>query len=290
MDTRIEIVAYTSDEKIFRKTIGDISTECERIEKLFSTTTTESSISRLNDRKEADRAFLDPEPMNLLKTSLEYAKETNGLFDITIAPVKWLWGLGTGQEPAIPDNNALAAVLKHVGWQNIKISSDTVYFSDSMIKVDLGGIAKGYSLAKLSSIMINNGIRSFLINAGGDVVLGDAKPDGTLWIIGIRHPRDGDAPIRKLQLKNISIVTSGDYERFFIVNNQRYHHIFVPSTGMPSRGVISATVIAVDPIRADVYSTTMMINGKMNITELPEGVNKIILIDDSLHVTEFEQK
>jgi thiamine biosynthesis lipoprotein len=277
MDTRVEIIAYSPNEKTFRKAMDEITAECKRMEVLFS-----------NSRK-GSMAVTDKETMSLIKTSLEYSEETENLFDITIAPVKWLWGLGTGQTLTVPDSSLLAKTLSHVGWRKIRISCDSVYFDDPYMRIDLGGIAKGYSLTKLNDIMINNGINSFLINAGGDIVLGDAKPDGTLWVVGIRHPRDGGEPIRKLHLKNISVVTSGDYERFFIASGKRYHHIFNPATGMSSQGIISATVIAADPIRADVYSTTMMIRGNMNPKSLPKDVLKIIMVDDSLRITEFEK-
>ncbi|MBL8028183.1 MAG: FAD:protein FMN transferase [Fibrobacteres bacterium] len=286
MDTRVEISAYTADEDRFRKAVEEIYSECTRIEELFSTTTKSSYISELNNRKTPYKAYLPPEAMKLLTTAIAYSEETKGLFDVTIAPVKWLWGLGTGQTPAYPDSNALAAKLKCVGWKKISIQGDTVFFTDSSAALDLGGIAKGYSLTKFKEIMLKNGINSFLVNAGGDVLLGDPKPDGQPWRIGIKHPRGGEKEIMVIPASNTCIISSGDYERFFFHKGERYHHIFNPFTGMPTRGIISSTVVASDPVRAVIYSKVMMLKGVFKLDNLPDGIERAVLIDESLNISE----
>jgi thiamine biosynthesis lipoprotein len=287
MDTRIEVIGYVSGKKLFSQAIDEMNSECERIEKVFSTTIMGSSLSGINNEMKHGKHYVEPELRGLVVRSLEFAEETNGLFDITIAPIKWLWGLGTGQTGAVPDSEEIFKTLVHVGYKKITLDNDSIGCSDSLVQIDLGGIAKGYALTRLQGILEKHGIFSYLINAGGDVVVGDTKPDGRKWIVGIRHPRNGDSPIGKLELNNCAVVTSGDYERFFMENGRRYHHVFNPATGQPSKGIISATVVSCDPVRADVYSTTLMIKGDMNIKELPKGILRAILVDDSLNIKDL---
>jgi thiamine biosynthesis lipoprotein len=126
-----------------------------------------------------------------------------------------------------------------------------------------------------------------MIDAGGDVVLGDQKPGREDWVIGIRHPRRKEELIRKAGLSNAAIASSGDYERFFMQDSVRYHHIFDPKTGYPTHGIISATVVSSDPVRAVVYSKIFILRGKMDITALPEGIRQCVLVNDRLDVMSY---
>ncbi len=287
MDTYIEVIAYTNNKDSFDSFVEAIKMEGTRLEKLFSTTTGESELRAINGRSGGLTAYVSGEQRHLLQKALYYCNETDGLFDISIAPIKFLWGFGTGQTPLFPDSLVLRRTLALVNWRNINLCGDSVCFSDSSVKIDLGGIAKGYALSRFAAFANKLGISSYLVNAGGDIIIGNPKPDGSKWKIGIKHPRKGGEPIKVLELNNTSVVTSGDYERFTIIDNKRYHHIFNPATGFPANGIISATVVADDPVKADVYSTVMVVRSSMTRPQAITGVQKIILINDSLEINEF---
>lgn len=282
MDTLIEVTLFAGSEKKAQAALDELKTECLRIENKFSPFKETSEIKRINNRPDRGRIIIGDETAGLIRSALDYAKETEGAFDITVGPVKWLWGLGSGQEPSKPPDPEIREALKHVGWKKIRLSGDTLLFDDPETRIDVGGIAKGYALKRMAEIVRRGGISSFLINAGGDIIAGDPKPGGEEWLIAIQHPRRPDGFIRKERLSNTCIVTSGDYERFFIEDGIRYHHIFDPATGYPARGLISATVVSDDPIRADVYSTALIAAGKKWDSGPVPGVRKYIVYDDSL--------
>jgi thiamine biosynthesis lipoprotein len=282
MDTHVEVTLFVRSKNNAGAAVKALKAEAKRIEALFSAFAEGSEIRRINQRRDRRRTTVPEEVLNLIKQSLAYGAETQGLFDLTIAPVKWAWGFGTGLTPHRPDPDTLKQRLRHVDYRTLSIRADTLFFSDTAVLIDLGGIAKGYALTRFQAIVKKHGIRSYMINAGGDIVCGDPKPDGADWVIGVRHPRDKGGIIRILKLSNAAVVTSGDYERFFIKDGRRYHHIFNPRTGYPARGVISATVVSDDPVRADVYGTVLVAAEKPEGIGAIPGVGQYILFDDSL--------
>jgi thiamine biosynthesis lipoprotein len=126
-----------------------------------------------------------------------------------------------------------------------------------------------------------------MLNAGGDIVCGDRKPEGGDWIIGVQHPRKKGEIYRTVKLSNTCIVTSGDYERFFMHDSMRYHHIFDPRTGYPAQGIISASVVCNDIVRADVVSTTLVVGGKDKVKKGWLGVEQVLLLDDDMAEVNF---
>lgn len=285
MDTHVEVTLFVRSPKKADEAVKALKAEAERIEALFSAFREGSAVRQINERRDRRKTAVQKEVMGLVKQGLAYGAETQGLFDITIGPVKWAWGFGTGLTPHRPDPDTLKQLLRHVDYRTLSVTADTLFFGDTAVLVDLGGIAKGYALTRFQAIVEKHGVRSYMINAGGDIVCGDPKPDGADWVIGIRHPRDRGGIIKILKLSNTAVVTSGDYERFFIEDGQRYHHIFNPRTGVPARGVISATVVSTDPVRADVYGTVLVAAEKPNGIGAIPGVSRYILFDDSLDMT-----
>ena len=282
MDTLVEVTLFAKSEKEAKNAVQELEKECRRIDSLLSPFKEGSEVRRINERQDRSWVTVSHETAMLVQKALDYGRETGGAFDITIGPVKWLWGLGSDQTPRKPEVTEIRQKLEHVGYEKIRVSGDTLFFDDPETRIDLGGIGGGYAGERMKAILESRGIRSYLINDGGDIVLGDPKPGGEEWLIAIQHPRRPDQSIRKERLSNTCIVTSGDYERFFIEEGVRYHHIFDPATGYPAKGLISATVVCDDPIRADVYSTTLIAAGNKWGLKPPPGVKKFIVYDDSL--------
>jgi thiamine biosynthesis lipoprotein len=196
----------------------------------------------------------------MLRAGTGYGDTLGGSFDITVLPLKELWGLceRCGGAGPIPDSAAILAALRAVDYRKIRVSGagDSVFFDTPEVRVDVGGIAKGFVIGWLAALMKSHGVDDFLISAGGDIISSGRRPDGEMWRVGVRHPRDPDELIATFPLASGAVFTSGDYERARVADDgRRYHHIFDPASGFPCGVNQSLTIRAADPVRADILST-----------------------------------
>lgn len=245
MDTIMNLKAYGSKgEGAIKKAYNRI----DEIEQMASAQIATSDVSKINDNAGKEYVKVHPEIITMLETAVKYSKLSEGAFDITVGPLIKLWGIGTENE-RIPAESEIKETLKLIGYKNISINEkdSTVMLLKEGMSIDLGGIAKGFAADEVVKIFKESGIKSALINLGGSSMytLG-LKPDKTLWSIAIQHPRkdkNGNyAGIIKMSDQALS--TSGDYERFFIRDGKRYHHILNPFTGYPAdAGVMSDTIV-----------------------------------------------
>jgi thiamine biosynthesis lipoprotein len=233
--------------------------EIKRIEGLLSKYDPESQISRLN---KSGKLKVDAEVFYILKKSLEFFSQSQGAFDITVAPLMDLWGF-TEKEYTVPDIEKIKKTLDYIGSDKIILQevNNMVKFRLSKMRVDLGAIAKGYAVDCAVSKLKAAGIKSCLINAGGQIYcLGNKL--GKPWKVAIQDPRD-DKFWGYLNLEDKAVSTSGDYQQYFFKDNKRYAHILNPKTGYPaSSGIASVTVIAPDGLTADALSTAIFILGR----------------------------
>lgn len=201
----------------------------------------------------------DSEIISLVKRALEISKESAGVFDITVAPLSELWGFYT-QASRIPEDVEIKACLRNIGYRHLLFKDGKLNKDNPEVKIDFGGIAKGYALAEAARVLKDKRITSALIDLGGDVyVLG--KNGSRPWKIGIQNPRAKDI-LGYVEAKDQAVVSSGDYENFFIKNGKRYHHIFNPATGYPAdEGVIGVTVIHPDPVLAQAWAKIPFVLG-----------------------------
>ncbi len=184
---------------------------------------------------------------------------TRGAFDITVYPLIKLWGYWQ-QEGIGPRHEEILAVQEHIGNRFLRlIPPDKVQRLDPQTGIGLGGIAKGYAVDEAARIFRDEGFDNFYIEAGGDIYCGGVNADGRPWRIGIRHPRQPRRIIDVLLLSDMAVTTSGDYERFYFIHQQRWSHIINPITGYPQRGIVSATVIAPRAMTADALSTALCV-------------------------------
>ncbi len=246
MDTVVEI-KYKGKLPVVEKRI---KSEFGRIYKKFSPSVKTSIVSLIN--KSGGKIKIDKETAYLIKKSIIFSKKSRGVFDITIKPVIDLWGFEK-EEKKVPAKDELEKALKFVSYEKIKLSDGFLEIPEGF-EIDLGGIAKGYAVDRCAEIFMKSGVKDFLINAGGDLIVRGVNDKGKRWVVGIQNPRGGGI-IKVFSVKNRAVATSGDYQRYFIKDGIRYCHILSPFTGYPFRYWISMTVIAEDCTTADALST-----------------------------------
>lgn len=253
MGTFVEVI---SPQKEAAKIAFD---EISRIEGLLNKYNPESEISKLN---KSGTLKASPETFYVIKKSKEFYSLSGGAFDVTIAPLMDLWGF-TNRQFSTPTEEGIKETLKLVGSDKIILhkSSSVIQFKTPGMEIDLGAIAKGYAVDCAVKKMRDTGIKSCLINAGGQIYcLGNKF--GKPWIVAIKNPRVNEL-VNYLKLENRAISTSGDYEQYFIKDKKRYAHIINPKTGYPAENSIaSVTVIAKDGLTADALSTSIFALGK----------------------------
>lgn len=230
----------------------------DRIEEIDIKFNIMNPASPIYDFNENNIPISDPEVIEVVKSALKLSEETNGAFDITVEPLMRLWGF-YGESPSVPAQADIDQCLKRVGYKKLILKANKLQKLRSDVRIDLGGIAKGYAVGEALKILKKNNIDSALINFGGDIYALGRKGKRS-WKIGLQHPRE-EGYIGVLELSGISIATSGDYERYFEEDGRRYHHILDPKTGYPATGVISATVVSANATLADAL-TKIFVMGK----------------------------
>lgn len=255
--------------------------EMARLDSIFSLYNQNSEIYQINRQ---GKGKLSRDFKNLLTRALEVSEKSNGAFDITVLPLIQFWRNYFKSEK-LPDSLELKRQLRLVDYRKIKIQNDSIYLPDS-VKIDLGGIAVGYSIDRAVEILKREGIKTGLIDAGGDIMgFGNRK-----WKVGVKNPR-GEGLLRTFSIQNQGIATSGDYEKFFMKNGIRYHHIMNPKTGYPTWGCSSVTVIGPDAITADAYSTTIFVLGVKDGLVLAEKMDRVevfIIADESGNLQQYQ--
>ena len=275
-DTVVTITAYAPQE-----TVDGTLHVCADYEALLSKTVEGSDVWNLN-HAEGNPVEVHPETAELLRLAIEIGEASDGAFDVTIAPVSALW-VFTADEPVLPDQEALRAAAALVDYRNVVIDGNTVTLQNGA-EIDLGGIAKGYIADRVAEYLREQGVTSACINMGGNVLTIGTKPDGSQWTIGIRDPNGTPEQSEEvLKLGSAAVVTSGNYERFFVLDGVRYHHILDPKTGMPaSNGLASVTIIGTRSDLCDALSTACFVLGEERSKALLDryGVRAIFLYSD----------
>lgn len=265
MDTVVNVTLVVdsdvaSDEEKAKKYVDETWLELQKLldnwGERFSQTHQKSEMKALNSSKEPVQKVSD-DLFDMLQIAQKWGDTISGKFDITTLPIKNLWGMGEkSRRKYIPSQKEIDSVLSHVDYKKIALlkSDRAVKILDTSLVIDIGGIAKGYFLKKAGILLEKRGFKNYLIVAGGDILAKGVKPENKQWHIAVKHPRKKGF-ITTMPLAKGSIVTSGDYERYFIRDGKRYHHIFDPQTGYPSTKNQSVTIWGPDPVTVDVLST-----------------------------------
>lgn len=278
-DTIISITIYDSNDQTL---LEQCFTHCEELENLLSRTIPTSDISRINSAAGAPVAVSDT-TIELLKQGIYYGELTDGAFDITVAPLSDVWNFkeNTG---ILPTEHAITEALSHVSYENIQIDGNTVTLTDPEAAIDLGGVAKGYIADVLKEFLKSKGVTSALIDLGGNILTLGSKPDGTAFQIGIKKPFDTKEVITSVSASDLSVVTSGSYERFFEVDGVKYHHILDTKSGYPSStGLLSVTILSKKSIDGDALSTSCFALGLekgRSLIDSLDGIDAIFITED----------
>jgi thiamine biosynthesis lipoprotein len=285
MGTRIDVRLWHDDEVTAQRLIARAMAEFDRIEAGMSTYRSDSEISRLNARAPHEAVPVSAELFGLIERALQLADDTGGAFDITYDSVGHFYDYRAKVRPSDEQiDNSLAAI--DYRYLQLDREHSTIRYDRPGVIINLGGIAKGYAVESVINLLRDAGIRHAMATAGGDTrLLGDRR--GRPWMVGIRDPDSQEDVVTRLALIDEAISTSGDYERFFIEDDVRYHHILNPDTGRSAGVLRSASVIGPDATVTDGLSTSVFVLGPekgLELIESCEGYEAVLIDPDhSVH-------
>ena len=307
LNTAVQITIYDSQDKAL---LDDCLALCDKYELIFSRTNEKSELYKLNHRKDtsdkdpnadgqttpypvsgtADTWHISEDLAALLSEGLDITRESDGAFDIAIAPLTSLWDF-TAEDPKVPDDAAIQKALPLCSSDGVTIDGQDITLPSDDIQFDVGAIAKGYIADRLKDFLIKKGVKSAIINLGGNVLCIGSKPDGTPFKIGIQKPfADRNETEAVMDITGKSVVSSGIYERCFKQDGKLYHHILNPQTGYPyDNGLISVTIISDQSVDGDALSTTCFALGLEDGLKFAEkkGVQAVFITEDyELHYTD----
>ena len=287
MGTRVHAEIWNEDAQAAQGALAAVMTEMRRIDELMSPYKNDSELSRLNQSGYAQPTTVSRELFELLQRSNQISELSDGAFDITYASAGRFYDYREGKKPS---DAQLAKTIRAIDYGHLQLDASryTVRYTHEGVYVDLGGIAKGYAVDRCIELLLARGINQAMVSAGGDSrILGDRL--GQPWSVGIKDPRS-DAMIAVLPLENTAVSTSGDYERFFIEDGVRYHHIIDPGTGESSYASRSVTVLGSEATFTDALATSVFILGVskgLALINRLSGIDAVIIDDDGkLHFSD----
>lgn len=307
LNTAVQITIYDSQDKAL---LDDCLALCDKYELVFSRTNEKSELYKLNHRKDtsdkdpnadgqttpypvsgtADTWHISEDLASLLSQGLSITRESDGAFDIAIAPLTSLWDF-TAEDPKVPDDAAIQKALPLCSSDGVTIDGQDITLPSDDIQFDVGAIAKGYIADRMKDLLVKKGVKSAIINLGGNVLCIGSKPDGTPFKVGIQKPfADRNETEAVMDITGKSVVSSGIYERCFKQNGKLYHHILNPKTGYPyDNSLISVTIISDQSVDGDALSTTCFALGLEDGLKFAEkkGVQAVFITEDyELHYTD----
>ncbi len=285
MGTVVEIMAGGRPASKLEEAVDAAFNEINRLDQVFSSYQQDSEVSRLS--QSAAGGQVSEDAAAVFAMGLDVARRSGGAFDMTLGRLKSLWGID-GEHPAVPDRQTIADALTGIGPGALALDGRQLGKKDSRLQIDLGGIAKGYAVDRAIAVLKARGITSAAVNAGGDMYLLGQRA-GRPWRIGLQHPRQQDAVLETVRVEDRAVVTSGDYERFFEQDGQRFHHIFDPQSGYPATGCQSVTIIADSVALGDALATAVFVLGPQAglqlLDQFPGTAGLIVAADGSLHAS-----
>ena len=266
LGTIVRLTVYGRDKERLERAVNASMTEITRFEDLLSVNIASSDISKINSASGVNAVPVTRETGEVLLSAVKWADTSKGLFDPTIGPVVKLWAIGTSAAH-VPGNAAIKDARDRVDYRHIKITGSSSGGYNVLIgkgqSVDLGGIAKGWIADRIAGVIRKHGVKSAIIDLGGNIVVIGKSPRGKPWWLGLQYPfKPRGEYFAVIEAEDISVVTSGPYERFFESGGIRYHHIFDPATGYPAKSDLSSvSVIGKSSADADALCTTLFVMG-----------------------------
>lgn len=283
MDTVVTVTVVSSSEAEAEKAIEKVFNELKRLEEIFNFYSDRSEVAEINRNAGIRPVKVSGDMIDLLKKAIHVSELTEGAFDITTGPLTGLWDF---HKKEVPDSERIKKALRLVNYKDIVLDekNSTVFLKKKGMLIDPGGIAKGYGADRAVEILKKEGIKAGLVAIAGDIRGYGMKKDGSPWLIGIRRPRsmDSDDLVATLPLKDSAISTSGDYERFFIKDGKRYHHIIDPKTGYPAPSTGGVSVISEEGYLSDSIATAVFVLGPQKGMELLRslGLRGVFITED----------
>jgi thiamine biosynthesis lipoprotein len=286
MGTHLAYAAYTNpsvDAAATRALFERATAEIVRLEKLMTTWDPNSEVSRINAAAGKNPVAIGPETFEVIRESLHASTMSEGTFDVTFETLHGLWKFDQDLDPHPPTPEQVREHRQYLGYRHVKLDEGarTVYLDEAHVRIGLGGIAKGYAVDHASRVLEDGGLTSFYVQAGGDLFARGTKPDGSPWNAGIRDPRGPDGDYFALMpVSDHAFSTAGDYERTYVVDGKRYHHIIDPRTGYPATASRSVTIWAPTAFLADEIDDAVFILGPQKglaLVESLDGVGAVIV-------------
>ncbi len=265
MGTEFKVTIWAPKERaeVAAQALGDVFDELASLEKLISSWQPESETSRVNSMAGKEAVPVGPELQQLLGLSLHWARETGGAFDVSGGPLFELWEQACERE-ILPSQDEIDACRALTGYERIDLHKGTVHLRKAGMKLGFGAIGKGFAADRVAAYLQSKGLSDYIIDAGGDLLVKGSRGDRA-WSLAVRHPR-GEEFLARLESDDCAIATSGDYERFTVIDGQRYSHILDLRSGRPARDLTSVTVIAKSAANADALATALF------VMSVPQGL------------------
>ncbi len=263
MGNRFEISVVHENEHEAEQSINKAIAEIQRIEKLLTTYNEESQTSLINNAAGIAPVQVDREVLDLIMRSIRISELTQGAFDISYGSIdKRLWNFDQKMS-ALPDKKTAQKAVRLINYKNILLDEKegTVFLKNKGMRIGFGGIGKGYAAEKAKAVLISCNMKSGVVNAAGDLAAWGNQPNGQPWTIGIAAPDGSHHPFSTINISDKAVATSGNYEKFAIIDGRKYSHTIDPRTGYPVSGIKSVTIIAPNAEIADALATPVMVMG-----------------------------
>jgi FAD:protein FMN transferase len=263
MGNRFELSVVSEDEQWAKARIAEGVAEISRIERLLTTYSATSQTYDINENAGIRPVKVDKEVFDLIERSLRISKVTQGAFDISYGSIdKRFWNFDM-QMKTLPDRETARQAVRLINYQNILLDPNetTVFLKEKGMRIGFGGIGKGYAAEMAKRVMQQNGVKHGIVNASGDLVTWGNQPNGKPWTVGVADPEERNKPFSYLNISNMAVATSGNYEKYVLIDGKKYSHTIDPKTGFPVTGIKSVTIITTNAEIADAMATPIMVMG-----------------------------
>jgi FAD:protein FMN transferase len=287
MGNRFQVSVVANNEDWATECIDAAIHEMQRIEKLLTTFSDDSETALINKNAGITPVRVSKETFDIIERSIRISKITQGAFDITYGSVdRRLWNFDTTMK-SLPDNETAKQMVRLVNYRNIVLDHEktTVFLREEGMRIGFGGIGKGYAAEKAKHVLLSMGVESGIVNASCDLTVWGFQPNGDAWTIGVVNPNMAGEIFSYMNVTNMAIATSGNYEKFILINGKKYSHTINPRTGLPVTGIKSVTIISTNAEIADAMATPVMIMGihaGLDMINQMKDIEAIIIDDDDI--------
>lgn len=288
MGNRFTISVVSEQEEWAKTQIDDAISEISRIEKLLTTFSDDSQTNQINQNAGIAPVKVDKEVFDLIQRSLRISSLTDGAFDITYGSIdKRFWNFDKAMT-SLPDAETAKETVRLINYKNVILNAEnlTVFLKEKGMRIGFGGIGKGYAAESAKRLLMQNGVKSGIVNAAGDLTAWGNQPNGKPWTISIADPENKNESFSSLTISGLAVATSGNYEKYAIIDGKKYSHTIDPKTGFPVSGIKSVTIICPNAELADAMATPITVLGVDAGLSLINQMQKIacIIIDDDNNI------